>query len=339
MRLGLALPHYDTSLAGEPASWSGVRDAALLAERAGFDSVWVSDHLFLDWSKYGGSPEPRGSLECWVTMSALTAATSSVRVGSLALCNDLRNPALVAKMAGTLDALGGGRLDLGIGAGWYEPEYRAAGIEFDSPGTRIARLTEAVEIIRRLLDGEELIFKGEHYTIDGAICRPGPVQKPHPPIWIGGKGDRLLGAVAQVADGWNYSWVGSIDAYSERVTGAVRACEAAGRDPASLRRSVGAYVLAGRDDADLLRRYERLIQRTPEGVLLENGSKRALSFEEFRRKGIAGTPDYVVEQLGRLEELGAEEVIVSLGALPFQVSDLEDIELVGVEIATALRRS
>jgi probable F420-dependent oxidoreductase len=316
-----------------------VRDAALLAEQAGFDSMWISDHLFLDWSKYGGSSEPRGSLECWTTMSALAAVTDRVRVGSLALCNDLRNPALVAKMAATLDVLSGGRLELGIGAGWYEPEFRAAGIPFDAPGTRIARLEEAVEIIRRLLDGEELVFKGEHYTIDGAICRPGPMQTPHPPVWIGGKGNRLLAAAAAVADGWNFSWVGSIETYSERVTAAERACERAERDPATLKRSVGAYVLVGRDDADVRRRYERLVERTPEGVLLEDGSARALSFEEFRHKGIAGTPEFVVDQLGRLEELGAEEVIVSLGALPFQVADLEDIELVGTEIAAALRRS
>jgi probable F420-dependent oxidoreductase len=339
MRLGLALPHYDTSLAGRPASWSGVRDAALIAEQAGFDSVWVSDHLFLDWSKYGGSAEPRGSLECWVTMSALAAVTSKVRIGSLALCNDLRNPALVAKMAATLDTLSGGRLELGIGAGWYEPEFRAAGIPFDPPGTRIARLEEAAEIIRRLLDGEELIFKGQHYTIDGAVCHPGPAQKPHPPIWIGGKGDRLLATAARAADGWNFSWVGSIDTYSERAAAADRACEMAGRDPATLRRSTGAYVLVGRDDADVNRRFERLVDRTPDGVLLVDNRARALSFDEFRDKGVAGTPDYVVDQLGRLQELGAEEVIVSLGALPFQVADLEDIELVGAEIAAALRRS
>ncbi|MGH2787550.1 MAG: LLM class flavin-dependent oxidoreductase [Actinomycetota bacterium] len=336
MRLGIALPHYDTSLAGRPASWAGVRDAALLAEQAGFDSVWVSDHLFLDWSKYGGSSEPRGSLECWVTMSALAAVTTRVRVGSLALCNDLRNPALVAKMAATLDALSGGRIDVGIGAGWYEPEYRAAGIEFDAPRTRIARMEEAVEIVGRLLAGEELVFKGDHYTIDGAVCRPRPVQDPRPPIWVGGKGDRLLAAAARSADGWNFSWIGSIDAYADRVAAADRACAAAGRDPATLRRSVGAYLLAGHDDADLTRRFERLVERTPDGVLLVEATGRALSFDEFRHRGIVGTPDYVVDRLGRLEEMGAEEVVVSLGALPFQVADLEDIELVGTEIAAAL---
>jgi alkanesulfonate monooxygenase SsuD/methylene tetrahydromethanopterin reductase-like flavin-dependent oxidoreductase (luciferase family) len=102
---------------------------------------------------------------------------------------------------------------------------------------------------------------------------------------------------------------------------------------------VGAYLLVGRDDADLIRRFERLVERTPEGVLLVNRSGGALSFDEFRAKGIVGTPEYVIDQLGRLQELGAEEVIVSLGALPFQVADLEDIELVGAEIAAALRRS
>lgn len=120
MRFGLALPHYDTSLAGKPASWEGVRGIAKRAEGAGFDSIWVSDHLFLDWGKYGGSSEPQASLECWTTMSALAAATEKVRIGSMALCNDLRNPGLLAKMVASLDLLSDGRLDVGIGAGWYE---------------------------------------------------------------------------------------------------------------------------------------------------------------------------------------------------------------------------
>ena len=140
-------------------------------------SVWVSDHLFLDWSKYGGPDTRQGALECWTTMTALAAATSTIRIGSLALCNDFRPPALVAKMAATLDRLSGGRLDLGIGGGWYEPEYRAAGIPFDGAGTRIRRLGESVEIITRLLDGEDLTFKGDHYTIDGAVVRPGPLER------------------------------------------------------------------------------------------------------------------------------------------------------------------
>lgn len=338
MRFGLALPHYDTSLAGEPASWQGVRAIARQAESAGFDSVWVSDHLFLDWGKYGGSSEPQAALECWTTMSALAAATDKVRIGSMALCNDLRNPALLAKMVASLDLLSEGRLEVGMGAGWYEPEYEAAGISFDAAGARIERLGEAVEIVRRLLEGEELVFAGKHYQIDGAICRPGPRQDPHPALWIGGKGDYLLKTAARVADGWNFSWMGSINAYAERKHAADAACEAAERDPASLRRSVGAYVLAGRDDADLEARFERVAAATPDGVL---GSKESpgsgVSWEEFRSTRIAGTTDEVVEQLGRLSDLGVEEVIVGLGALPFQVAAPEDVDFLAGEVIAQLR--
>jgi probable F420-dependent oxidoreductase len=337
MRFGLALPHYDTSLAGRPVSWDGVRRAAERAEAAGFDSVWVSDHLFLDWGKYGGPSERQGALECWTTMTAVASVTERVRVGSMALCNDFRNPALLAKMIATLDLLSGGRLDVGLGAGWYEPEYRAAEIPFDPPGRRIARLGESLEIVARLLEGEELVFKGDHYTIDGAICRPGPLQSPRPPLWIGGKGDYLLKTAARFADGWNFSWLGSFDTYRERSTAADKACKALGRDPASLRRSVGAYVVTGSDEADVRTRFKRLVDRTPEGVLRSDKERAAVSWEEFRTSRIAGTTGEVVEQLGRLHELGVEEVIVGLGALPFQVADEEDIDLVGSEIIPALR--
>jgi probable F420-dependent oxidoreductase len=333
VRIGLALPHYDTSLGGAPASWSGVAEVARTAESTGFNSVWISDHLFLDWGKYGGDTAAQGSFECWTTMSALAAVTQRVRIGSLTLCNDLRNPALVAKMAATLDLLSNGRLDVGVGAGWYEPEYNAAGIPFDAAGTRIRRLGEAVEIIARLLSGEELTFKGTHYTIDGALSRPLPRQRPRPPIWVGGKGDLLLATAARVADGWNLSWVGDVDAYRQRAAAADAACERAGRDPSTLRRSVGAYVLVGRDERDLSRRFERLVQRSPRGVLT------AVSFNEFRRKGVVGTAERVIDALGRLAEVGVEEVIVSAGALPFQVADAGDVELIGAEVAPALRSS
>lgn len=335
MRLGLALPHYDTSHRGEPVSWDAVRRIARLAESSGFDSVWVSDHLFLDWSKYGGPGDPQGSLECWTTLTALAASTSSIRLGSLTLCNDLRSPALLAKMAASLDLLSGGRLEVGMGAGWYEPEYRAAGIELDSPGVRIRRLGDAVEIVTRLLDGEEVTFKSDHYTIDGAICRP--YSQPRPRVWVGGKGNLLLKTTARVADGWNYSWLGSFEDYAERSRRADAACEDRGRDPASLGRSVGAYVLAGTNDADVRRRYERLVERTPAGVLSGSSGSGAVSWDEFRQARVAGTVTEVAERLARLGDLGVEEVIVTIGALPFQLADEEDVELIGAEIAPALR--
>ncbi len=318
-------------------SWESVKQTALTAEASGFSSVWVSDHLFLDWGKYGGPSAAQGSLECWATMSALAATTSSVRIGSLTLCNDFRNPALLAKMAATLDQLSGGRLDIGLGAGWYEPEYRAAGIPFDRPMKRIERLGEAAEIVGRLLEGEDIYYDGSHYQLDGAICRPGPVQAPRPPIWIGGKGDRLLSTVARVADGWNFSWLGSFETYEERSEYADSACEMFERDPHTLRRSVGAYLLVGRDERDAKRRFERLASVTPRGLLGGNDGS-GVSWDEFRSGDrIAGTVQQVIDELGRLKDMGVEEVIVSLGAVPFQVGDLEDVELVGSEIAPALR--
>ena len=337
MRLGIALPHYDDSLSGEQASWERLRHVAQLAERCGYDSVWVSDHLFFDWGKYGGPSEPRGTLECWTALTALAAVTDQVRLGSLTLCNDLRNPALVAKMAASLDLLSGGRLEVGVGAGWYEPEYRAAGIPFDGPGTRIARTGEAVEIMTRMLAGEELTFEGRHYSIHGALCRPRPKQSPRPRVWMGGKGDKLLRTAARVADGWNFSWLGTLEGYRERADKATQACEQAGRDPSTLRRSVGAYVLAGSDEADARRRFERLVARTPVGVLRGGASDRAVSWEMFRRDHVAGSVDEVVDTLGGLDDLDVEEVIVSLGALPFQVADEEDVELVGEVVRPALQ--
>ena len=309
---------------------------ARLADDSGFSSVWVSDHLFLDWGKYGGPPARQGSLECWTTLSAIAASTSTVRVGSLTLCNDFRHPALLAKMAASLDRLSAGRLDVGLGAGWYEAEYDAAGIGFSPPAERIRRLGEAADILRRLLDGEELIHKGDHYRVDGAVVRPSPVQDPHPPIWIGGKGDLLLRTAARHADGWNFSWLGDFNAYRERSRKADESCARAGRDPRSLRRSVGAYVVAGTDEDDARRRYRRLVERTPPGVLSDPHGGTGVSWEEFRRSRVAGSVSEVIDRLGSLAEVGVEEVIVTLGALPFQVADEDDVALVGREVASAL---
>ena len=337
MRLGLALPHYDTSYANEPVAWHHVVEVARRAVAAGFDSIWVSDHLFLDWSKYGGPHDAQGSLECWTTLAALAASTSRVRLGTLALCNDFRPPALLAKMAASLDRLSGGRLDLGLGAGWYDAEYRAAGLAFDAPATRISRMGEAASLIARLLEGEEVYAHGRYYTIEGAVCRPGPAQHPRPPIWIGGKGDLLIRTAARVADGWNFSWLGSVSTYRERLASMEQACERVGRDPATLRRSVGAYLTVGRDEAAARRRFELTERRSPRGVMTVGTAGAGISWDEFRRDRIAGSVAEAVDRLGALAELGVEEVVVTLGVLPFQLVDDEEIELVGAEVASRLR--
>lgn len=336
MRVGLAMPHYDTSLAAWPAAWDGLSRVARVAEEGGLASLWVSDHLFLDWGKYGGAPEPRGSFECWTTMSALAASTRRIRIGSLTLCNDLRNPGLVAKMIATLDRLSDGRVDPGFGGGWYEPEYRSAGIPFEPAGARINKVGEAVGVVRRLLRGEEVTFEGHHYSFDGAICRPVGVQSPNAPLWIGGKGDLLIRTVVAVADGWNFSWLGPVDLYQERLRHFEAECERALRDPTTIRRSVGVYLLAGTDAADVRRRFERLVERSPTGVLSGAASGTGVSWDEFRAKSFVGTTDEVIGRLGRLRDLGVDEVIVTLGAVPFQVADEEEVAFLASEIAPAL---
>lgn len=310
--------------------------AARTAEAAGFDSVWVSDHFFLDWGKYGGPDDRQGAFECWTLLSAIAARTKTVRLGSLALCNDFRNPALLAKMAASLDLLSEGRLELGLGAGWYEPEYSAAGIHFDPPGDRIARLGEAGQVLRRLLDGEELTFDGDHYQLEGAVCRPRR-EEGRPAVWFGGKGDYLIKTAVRHADGWNFSWLGPLATYRERMTSAQRACESEGRDFSTLRRSVGAYVMTGRDEADAVRRFERLAGRTPPGVLRGSNGAPTVSWQEFKKNNVAGTTAEVIDRLGEIKDLGVEEVVMTLGTLPFQLGDLEDVEMVGQEIAPAIR--
>lgn len=227
----MALPHYGSP--GHDPSLDLVVEIARQCEVLGFDSVWVSDHIVFDLSKYGGSSEPVGSLEPLSTLAVLAAETERVRLGTMVLCNEFRHPVQLAKEAATVDIASKGRLELGIGAGWYVPEFGRSGIPFPPPGIRLERLGETVEILKHLFDGEPVTYHGEHYTLREAIARPLPTQRPRPTIWVGGKGDRALRLIAGVADGWNAAWFQDVDAYLERA-------EHLGDAP--VRRSIGQYA-------------------------------------------------------------------------------------------------
>jgi len=211
VKVGVALPHY-----GRDVSLARVTEIAVECERLGFDSVWISDHLVFDLAKYGGTPEPIGSLEALSTLSVLAEATHRVRLGTLVLCNEFRHPALVAKQAAVIDRASGGRLELGIGAGWYEPEFAMFGFALPRPAVRLARLEEAIQVIRGLLSGRPFTFEGRHYRVTDAVALPAP-EGPVP-IWVGGKGDRTIGIAARLADGWNGAWFQEVDAYMERAS-------------------------------------------------------------------------------------------------------------------------
>jgi alkanesulfonate monooxygenase SsuD/methylene tetrahydromethanopterin reductase-like flavin-dependent oxidoreductase (luciferase family) len=322
MRIGLALPQYDYSIAGEsPLEFETIAAYAHVAARGGADSVWLSDHLFLDLSKYGGPDRREACFDPIVTLAALARAVPGVRLGTLVLLEALRPASVLAKALATLDCLSGGRLDVGIGAGWYEPEYAALGIDMPRPGARLERLADAVEVVKGLIGGGPFTYYGEHHGAAGATNRPPAVQEPRPRIFVGGKGDRLLRLAAKHADGWNSCWVWTTDAYRERLRVLDDACAAVGRDPRTVWRTLGLYALCGEDERDLARRFERLRELSPKGVL------DGVDLEDFRAGRLVGTADEVREQVLAWEELGVDTLILGAGAVPFQVSTPDDVEL------------
>ncbi|MEY2476693.1 MAG: hypothetical protein QOG87_2008 [Actinomycetota bacterium] len=310
MDVGLALPQFDYASDTEnPPPWEKTCETAVRAEQLGFTSVWLADHLYLSMDfKYDGPPGPHRAVDPLVALAAIARAAPTVRVGTLVLCAQLRPPKVLAKALATLDRIAAGRLIAGIGAGWFEPEYVEAGVKFERPGVRLRQLAETVDVIRAMCSS--------------GATRPAPHQQPGPPIWVGGKGDRLLDVAARHADGWNTVWVWTPDAYRERLDVLDRACEAAGRDPATVTRSLGLTTLVGTDDADIARRWERLRAATPPGVL------DGVSLEQFREGRLVGTAEHVRDQLGRWAELGVSTFVVGLGALPFGVSEPDDIDLI-----------
>lgn len=292
--VGLALPQYDYSFAGAARlEWSTVQEWAQRAERLGFASLWLADHLFLSIERYGAPPGDHFGYDPIVALAALARATSRVQLGTLVLCAQLRPPKVLARQLDTLHDLSAGRLIAGVGAGWFEPEYRAAGIAFGSPAARLAELAEVLEALAG-----------------------GPA-----PRWVGGKGNRLLDLVARSAEGWNTVWSWRPEAYRERVEVLEQACDRHGRDPRSVTRSLGLYTLVGEDEADLERRFRRLREVTPPGVL--DGT----TLREWRTGKLVGTVEQVREQVLQWDSLGVSMVIAGLGALPFSVSDPDDLDL------------
>lgn len=317
MKFGLALPHYDFSLAGQRIDWHLIRDWAQRAEEMGFDSLWVSDHLFLDLSKYGGPPDAQFSLECFTTLAALTQCTSRIRLGTLVVCNDLRHPALVAKMASTLSVFSQGRFELGMGAGWYEPEYRAAGIPFEPAGVRIEKLAESVQLVRGMLANPSFTFQGRFYGVTEAWTLP---QPPPVPVSIGGKGDRVVKTAAKYADGFNAVWAWTPEAYADRIRLLEGTAVRAGRDPDRIKKTVGLYCLPGFEDSEVAARWQRYLESSPPGI------RRKTTLEDWRRDKLAGTPSQMAAQIERYGDSGAEEVILSFGLIPFQLCEASAVE-------------
>ncbi len=253
LKVGVLLPDTENQMNGASAGWTDLAAMTRTAEAVGFDSVWVTDHLIHRADQPLETPvtiggdlrELEGPWECWSLLSAIAAITDRVEIGTLVICNSFRNPALLAKMADTVEEISGGRLILGLGAGWNEPEYRAFGFPFDH---RVDRFEEGIQITTSLLRTSHCDFDGRWYQIKDCELRPRGPRLEGPPIVIGTAGERMLGLTAKYADGWN-TWFSQTNNDLENLKALMQrvdaACEAEGRDPKTLSRSSAVKVEIG----------------------------------------------------------------------------------------------
>jgi probable F420-dependent oxidoreductase len=330
VRFGLSLPHYGFSLPSGAISFADAADWARRAERLGFDAVYVSDHFFYSFARYGADPSPIASLEPLTTLAGLAAVTERVRLGTLVLCASFRHPALLAKAAASVQLLSGGRLDLGLGAGWLREEFDAFGFRFGTAGERFDLLEESVEVLAELFSGSAVTFDGPTVRLRGAVLGPAPEDAP--PIWVGGKGGpRLLRLAARRAAGWNVVWRISPQAYARKLEGVAVACEEAGRDPSTFGLSVGLYTSIGEDEAAARAAFERGRAGAPGDALAGD------DFERWRADTLSGTPDQILERIAAFEDLGVGELIVAPWILPFAIHEPEQVELFAERVIRPLR--
>lgn len=306
MRFGVGLPQF-----GVP--WSLTCEVAQLCDEAGFDSVWMVDHFV-------GIPDDRQSVfEPFTAMAAIAAITRRVKLGFQVLCVSFRPPALLAKMAATLDVISGGRLILGIGAGWHEAEYVAYGYEFPSIGTRLAQLDETLAICRAMWTEERATFKGRHFRVEDAPCAPKPVQR-RLPVMIGGGGERvLLRLVARHADLWNNMGITHQDVAAKRAVLAAH-CRSIGRDPAEIEVTQQTVAAIAEGPTAARQATEKVLAELP--FLVGD-----------RELAITGTPDECRRRVGKSRELGIDHLIMALGRRP----DPEALRLFAREVIPAFR--
>src|SRR5437667_8534371 len=261
---------------------------AQTAEEFGYDSIWLFDHFHTV-----PVPTQEVTFECWTSSAALARDTKRVRVGQIVTCNSYRNPALVAKMASTLDVLSHGRLNFGIGAGWYEHEYRAYGYPFPDGPERLRQLREALQVIHAMWEQEEAIFEGQYYQVRGAINQPKGVQKPHIPILIGGSGEKVtLKLVAQFGDACNVS--GDLKTLEHKFAVLKQHCESVGRDYESIYRTASAFCSIADSDEEALALVPEIYK------------------SELNETSLVGSPATIRQRITAMEALDVQEIIMDL---------------------------
>jgi len=288
-----------------------IRDFVVEADSLGFSSVSMSDHFFSRMP-----PIELPNLECWTTLSALSAETRKIRLCPLVLCNLYRYPAILAKVTSTLDVISGGRLILGIGAGWHREECEAYGVPFPPGyGTRVHQLEEAIQIVKSMWTMDKPSFEGKYYTIKNAVCEPKPVQKPSPPILVGGSGEKLMSVLCRHSDYFNFGsfYYGTPDEdYLRKLQLREKCCKAIGRNPKDIKKSLNTivFIADSRKELDVkISEYARKF------------GKSYLDYKKQLEQAVVGTPEECRSSLERYVNMGIDHFFLSFPD-PFNKEDL-----------------
>lgn len=318
MRFGAFVPQgWKGDQDGIPVEgqWDRILEIARIIEGSGYDSIWVYDHFHTH-----PVVKQESTFEAWTLMAALAAVTTRARLGQMCTCALYRPPSMLAKIASSVDVISGGRLDVGIGAGWSKKEFEAYGYRYPSDGERLDMLEEAVQVLLAMWTEDEARFRGEHYTVNGAINRPKPLQKPHPLLWIAGGGEkRTLRIAAQYGDFANFGE--DIDDFRHKSKVLSEHCEAVGRDFEDIGRTCHRMSVIGRDDADLRRKLDIA------------ASRRACTADEFAEDHFVATLGQAVQEMGEFVDEGCAEMILYF----YDMGEADSLELFATEVIPQLR--
>lgn len=317
MRFGVFVPQgWRLDLAGisPAAQWAAMLDVARAAEGGPFESVWVYDHFHTM-----PVPTKEATHEAWTLLAALGASTSRVRLGSMCTCMGYRNPAYLAKVAATVDVISGGRAEMGVGAGWDEHEWRAYGYGFPAAGERLGQLAEGVQIMRQLWTTGTATLSGERYQVDGAVCRPLPLQDGGLPLWIAGDGEKkTLRIAAQYADYTNFD--GTAEAFRRKSQILQAHCGEVGTDFERIVRSATYYVIIGETGKDVRGRLAWLRSHLGRWLPPDLVERRMRSLQS---SPLIGTPDQVAERLSQLAGLGLAYALLNFPEVAYDKTGLQ----------------